>query len=147
MPRTVEEEDDVIPVPVEVVATRRENITQSPIDGFSLGHIIMGQVVFLISAAVLEVFEAPQVNTMAFAVTIAFAIIWEILENTLLHRAGFKFDNKRDSIANSATDVILVVAGLMSAFFIPLWQVTVIAIVAEFLLFVTWYFLQVPSRE
>ncbi|MHA1275295.1 MAG: hypothetical protein ACTSQS_17970, partial [Promethearchaeota archaeon] len=42
---------------------------------------------------------------------IVVAIVWEILENTLLLEWGFKFEGRKDSFVNALWDIIFVIIG------------------------------------
>jgi hypothetical protein len=48
--------------------------------------------------------------------TLIFAIVWEIIENTLLFELGWKYQNQQDSVINIISDIILVGLGGLICF-------------------------------
>ncbi len=101
-----------------MVATSSEDVGIHPFDYYSWGHIDMGIVSFLLFALINiipSLVDGVMVNIVPFwfllVLVIIFAIVWEILENTVLLSWGFKFEGRRDSFANSFWDIIFVTIG------------------------------------
>jgi hypothetical protein len=113
----------------EFFATRKENISLSPVDFFSFGHIIMGMIIYLL---VIWLFSSiPFVQFGAIICAVIIGIIWEIIENTVFFAHGYKaFENHRDSVINSFMDVIFDLAGALIAFFIPILWIDIVILVA-----------------
>ncbi|MHA2129898.1 MAG: hypothetical protein ACW99L_08000 [Promethearchaeota archaeon] len=108
-------------------ATLPSEVGRSVFDFFSFGHLAMGIVVFSLLSLISTIrnlfdsknFKVKKSHWIWFVVgTIAFAVFWEIVENTLVYDWGLKHMNQRDSIINAIADIIL---GGLSA--LLLWAV------------------------
>ncbi|MFX1479144.1 MAG: hypothetical protein ACFFCI_13510 [Promethearchaeota archaeon] len=102
----------------EIVAESKEKVGRVAIDFFSWGHIDMGIAVFLLWSLINllpSAFEKTLMYIVPFwfsiVLTVGVAIIWEILENTVLYDKGFKFEGRRDSPKNAFWDVLFVILG------------------------------------
>jgi hypothetical protein len=97
---------------------KKDDVGRAPLDYFSWGHIDMGVVVFLLWSMV-NLLPSAGVGSLIFILpfglsiilTIVVAIVWEILENTVLIDIGLKFEGKKDSFINALFDIIFVVIG------------------------------------
>jgi hypothetical protein len=97
-------------------ATLPGEVGQSVLDFFSFGHLAMGVVVFSLLSLISTIrnvfdpknFKVQKSHWMWFLVgTVAFAIFWEVVENTLVLQWGLKHMNQADSIINAIADIIL----------------------------------------
>jgi hypothetical protein len=102
----------------EVIAESKEEVGRVAIDFFTWGHIDMGIAVFLLWSLINllpSAFEKTLMYIVPFwfsiVLTVGVAIIWEILENTLLYDKGVKFEGRRDSLKNAFWDVLFVIIG------------------------------------
>ncbi len=91
-------------------------VGQSVFDFFSFGHLAMGVAVFSFLSLVSTIrnlfdpnhFKIQKSHWMWFFVgTVIFAVIWEIVENTLILQWGLKHMNQADSIINAIADIVL----------------------------------------
>jgi len=83
---------------------------------YSIGHICFGIGVFLLFSLF---YTIPKKKgripifslLLVFILTVVCAVIWEIIEHTVLLNLGLKFENRADSLQNMTTDVLLVAIG------------------------------------
>ncbi len=101
-----------------LLATSQDHVGISAWDYYSWGHIGMGIASFLIFSLINTipslvdkklVYLIPYWSILLLVV--AFAVGWEILENTLLLSWGFKFEGRKDSLQNSFWDILFVTLG------------------------------------
>jgi len=124
------------------VGMRREDIARSPIDIFSLAHLIMGQLLYVTIYAIVYLCADPYIaDAIAFAITILVGVFWEVLENYVLFNHNLKFENRRDTLINSLFDVLFVVLGSLMMLFSPYFWVDLLLISAEYLLFINFVIL------
>ena len=100
----------------DVIATTVDEVGISWFDFYSTGHICFGIGVFLVFSLFYTIPKkkgrTPIFSLLfVFILTIVCAIVWEIIEHTLLLNLGLKFENRPDSWQNMTTDVILVAVG------------------------------------
>ncbi|MFX0009647.1 MAG: hypothetical protein ACFE9R_04980 [Candidatus Hermodarchaeota archaeon] len=108
---------------VPFVGTVEAYLSRSPWDFYSWGHIALGIASFSILSlliTVTEVLIGPSIFDwwMILLFTIAVAIIWEILENTVILWWGWRPRNRRDSFVNALWDIIFVTIGGASTWLI-----------------------------
>ncbi len=104
--------------PPPVVGTTTDDVGVSAIDYYSWGHVAMGIMVFILLSLINNV-PSMVTNTLIYIIpwwsmillAIVVAIVWEILENTLLVSIGVKFEGRRDSLANALWDVLFAIIG------------------------------------
>jgi hypothetical protein len=106
---------DLTPPPV---AQDISQVGVSAIDSYSIGHVAMGIMTWLIISLGYSVYDyyglPPLLELwMVFLFTFVVAIVWEIFENTIFWYMGKKFENRRDSILNSIWDIIFVMLGAL----------------------------------
>lgn len=122
---------------MRLVARDKDAVALSPVDFFSVGHVIMGQVSYLVFDLIVVLVigtNALVVKGWCLFATIVEGVLWEPFENIILWRLGWKFENRRDSLVNSLFDVGFVALGGILAAGIP-WSVTIGLVVVEFVAF------------
>jgi hypothetical protein len=96
-------------------------VGRKAIDFYSWGHICFGIATFLLLSLIdnvptyvtgMLIYIIPWWTMIVLV--IAVAIIWEILENTLLLSLSLKFEGRRDSFTNATWDVIFAIIGSTS---------------------------------
>jgi hypothetical protein len=100
----------------EWIATEVSEVGISWFDFYSIGHICFGIGLFLFWSLFYTIpmkkGKLPIFSLLfVFILTIACAIIWEVVENALLFNLGLKFENRPDSWQNMSTDVLLCAVG------------------------------------
>ncbi len=98
------------------IATTVDEVGISWFDFYSIGHICFGIGVFLLFSLF---YTIPKKKgripifslLLVFILTVVCAVIWEIIEHTVLLNLGLKFENRADSLQNMTTDVLLVAIG------------------------------------
>lgn len=98
-----------------LVATNINEVGISFFDFYSLGHIAMGIGLFLFFSTLIYYF-LKKVNLKtslcySLILSIIGGIVWEIIENILFFKWGIKFEGRKDSIYNLATDLFFVGIG------------------------------------
>lgn len=98
-----------------LVATNINEIGVSFFDFYSFGHITMGIALFLFFSTLIYYF-LKKVNLKtslcySLILSIIGGIVWEIIENILFFKWGIKFEGRKDSIFNLATDLSFVGIG------------------------------------
>jgi hypothetical protein len=106
--------------------------SQHLLDWYSFTHVIHGFILYFLLWLVLP--RASIALRLAIAVTIEGA--WELLENSDLIITRYRadtaaFDYFGDSIVNSISDNVSMMAGFALAFLLPAWSVVVLAVVME----------------
>ncbi len=100
-------------------------VSQVVFDFFSFAHVCMGIVFFAAISLISTLRNFVDPNNFKvkmghwiwfFVGTLIFAIVWEIIENTLLFELGWKYQNQQDSIINIISDIILVGLGGLICF-------------------------------
>lgn len=125
-------------------ARTKDDISKSAVDFFSIGHILMGQLIFSIIYGLLV--YVPEFNAWvgspanpklwAFIVTVICGILWEPIENIILYKLGLKFESKRDSWLNLIFDIIFVIIGSTLSYFIHVWEINFLLVIIELILFI-----------
>lgn len=107
------------------------NLSEAVFDFWSLGHLLAGMgiymfiftVYFVVKNVIDEPGEPPGIETpsaknirISWLITLGAAILWEILENTLLYALGIKA--KFDSIINASSDIIIWGIGGLGAWYL-----------------------------
>ena len=99
---------------------KKDDVGRAPIDYFTWGHLAMGIATFLLISLVNTIpswveqellYIIPYWSMLALSFVVA--IVWEIIENTVLHEMGFKFEGRKDSMANAVADIIFVCIGAL----------------------------------
>ena len=95
----------------------------SMFDQFSIGHIIFGAIIFLLLLMILGKFGKRRdkfILLITFLLTFIITIGFEIIENSafIVNNSGLKYNNRKDSVLNSTTDIILNMIGAFIIFII-----------------------------
>ena len=98
------------------VGLLEDYVGRSPWDYYSWGHIAFGIAAFSIFSLIItlyELFIGPSAVPWYFILLFVLitAVIWEIVENTILWRLGLKHENRKDSFINAFFDIIFVIVG------------------------------------
>ena len=101
------------------LATTEDEISRTAIDFWSVVHILAGIAIFVFLFLLVYWLIMLRVNNnnvpekkcywITIIGTLIFAILWEVIENTIMLTSGFK--TKPDSECNMILDVIFVVGG------------------------------------
>ena len=98
-----------------LVATNINEIGISFFDFYSFGHIAMGIGLFLFFSTLIYYFlKKVNLKTSLYSsliLSIIGGITWELIENILFFKWGFKFEGRKDSVFNLSTDLIFVGLG------------------------------------
>ncbi len=76
-------------------------------DFFSWGHLASGVVIFALShhLCYINSIGNPLTGLISLLVTICAMWLWEIIENTMFVKIGWKFEGRIDSVLNSLGDI------------------------------------------
>ncbi|MFX0070234.1 MAG: hypothetical protein ACFFAO_04000 [Candidatus Hermodarchaeota archaeon] len=103
---------------IPLIGYDSDYVGRSPWDFYSWGHIDMGIGAFLLISLIITVTEwvlgpgsAIVEWWMVLALVILFSLIWEFIENVILWKLGWKFEDRQDSWPNFIWDVIFVILG------------------------------------
>jgi hypothetical protein len=101
------------------LATTEDEISRTTIDFWSVVHILAGIAIFVFLFLLVYWLIMLRVNNnnvpekkcywITIIITLILAILWEVIENTIMLTSGFK--TKPDSECNMILDVIFVVGG------------------------------------
>ena len=92
-----------------------DDVAFSFIDFYTVSHFIFGFITCLIVSLIMYLLFGEMVFVgLSITISINVGLFWEFFENFYLHKKGFKFDNRRDSFANSLTDVLFVNIGAIT---------------------------------
>jgi hypothetical protein len=136
-------------------ASRKEDISRSAVDFFSIGHVFMGQSFFWIPYMLFVWASAPfpgifppsvgifNTEEGMILISIIIGVLWEPFENIIMYYAGWKFEGKRDSLLNALFDILFWALGAAIAYFIDNWWLNLIIVVSEIVLWflIRWIFL------
>lgn len=107
------------------------NLSEAVFDFWSMGHLLAGMGIymfiftlyFIIKNLIDTPGEPPGLETptaknirISWVITLGAAILWEIIENTLLYAVGVKV--RFDSIINASSDIIIWSIGGLGAWYI-----------------------------
>jgi len=131
----------------KIVGNKTSEVNVSVLDFFTLGHIVMGYITWIISWILVMLIialtfpitvvslldQTPYTRCLAIAITCLVGIIWEYLENFLFtkYKTNVKFEGRKDSLQNSLTDIVAVIGGGIFGWifsYLPLIVFTLISI-------------------
>jgi len=96
----------------KLISFKEKDVDFVFIDFYTTGHFIFGYITQLIVYILFTIIFGLDNNPgVLVVISINIGIAWEFLENFLLQKTGFKYDNRVDSFANSLTDVLFVDIG------------------------------------
>ncbi len=103
---------------VPLIGYDTDYVGRSPWDFYSWGHINMGIAAFSLLSLIITISEwmwGPG-NALIdwwviMVIVLIYALVWEFVENVILWRMGWKFEDRRDSWPNLIWDVIFVILG------------------------------------
>ena len=101
---------------IPLVGWDKDYIGRSPWDFYSWGHIAFGIGAFSIFSLISTLWELLFGPTLTLWYLILLfvlitAVIWEIIENTILWRVGLKYENRKDTSINAFFDILFVLLG------------------------------------
>ncbi|MFX1495905.1 MAG: hypothetical protein ACFFBH_00115 [Promethearchaeota archaeon] len=101
---------------VPFIGLLEDYVGRSPLDYYSWGHIAFGIASFTIFSLIINLWElfigpAPIHWYYLLIFVIIVAVVWEIIENTILWKLGLKYENRRDSFINALFDIIFMAIG------------------------------------
>lgn len=123
---------------VSIIARYKDEVALSPVDFFSIGHVLMGQIVFFAVyhvARFLLDFASGYALKLGLVSAVGIGMLWEPFENFMLYRWGYKFEGRRDSLINSIADIIFVSIGALASYYYPLGILHLAVICVEFTAF------------
>ncbi|UCD00648.1 MAG: DUF2585 family protein, partial [Promethearchaeota archaeon] len=101
---------------VPFVGLLEDYVGRSPWDYYSWGHIAFGIAAFTLFSLIINLWELlvgpssiPWYSILIFVLIVA--VVWEVIENTILWRIGLKYENRKDSIINAFFDIVFVLLG------------------------------------
>ncbi|MFX1420110.1 MAG: hypothetical protein ACFE9N_14430 [Promethearchaeota archaeon] len=101
---------------VPFIGLLEDYVGRSPWDYYSWGHIAFGIATFAIFSLIINLWELfigpstlPWFYILIFVVIVA--VIWEIVENTILWRLGLKYENRKDTFINAFFDIFFMLVG------------------------------------
>jgi len=102
----------------KIIGDTKADVGKTPLDFYSWGHVAMGIVTFLLLSLINNIPSMVEGRIIPIIpwwpmilLVLLVAVVWELLENTLLIDMGVKFEGRRDSIENALWDIIFVVIG------------------------------------
>lgn len=104
---------------VPFIGLLEDYVGRSPWDYYSWGHIAFGIGAFSLLSLINTLSElligpAPLPWYVILLFVLGVAVIWEIIENTILWRVGLKYENRKDTFINAFFDIIFVGLGGMA---------------------------------
>ena len=105
----------------KIVAQNKSEMTQKPIDVYTIPHVLMGIVSYIVFFLFLSLFfddfntayiflspffKSIDVKYISIISVLFWAVIWEYVENFILAKTRLKFGKRQDSLENSLTDVV-----------------------------------------
>ena len=91
----------------KIVAQNKSEMTQKPIDVYTIPHVLMGIVSYIVFFLFLSLFFDDFNTAYISLITVLFwAVTWEYVENFILAKTRLKFGKRQDSLENSLTDVV-----------------------------------------
>jgi len=109
-----------------IIGTTRKDVNEAWIDFYSIGHLVLGFVVFFISYWFSLLVLRIQFREYLTIFTLIFAVLWELFENICLVKTRFKFDKRKDSVENSLFDIVFVFFGAIICYIMSLLEAFII---------------------
>lgn len=98
---------------MKIFGKRKEDISKSPLDFYSFGHLIFGHIAYIIIFLIGLFSEIPLIRDAMIRRVLGFTIfvglIWEIVENNTFVK--YKLKKHVDSLNNSLCDILCVFIG------------------------------------
>jgi hypothetical protein len=108
---------------VPFIGLLEDYVGRSPWDYYSWGHIAFGIAAFSLFSLIITLWElltgpAPVPWFFILLLVLISAIIWEILENTILWRLGLKYEHRKDTFINAFFDIFFALGGGLTTWLI-----------------------------
>ena len=97
---------------------RLDRVNTAFTDFFTVGHVLFGYIGYLIGYIIILAMYSGNLALavgMGIVISITVGLVWEFFENFYLFRKGLKFGKRKDSLANSLTDILFVELGAIIA--------------------------------
>lgn len=95
---------------MKIIGKTSDELSLMPIDFYSIGHILLGYISYLISYLITYIFNVPNPIEYALISTIIVGILWELIENGELTKLK-NFKPVKDSLENSLFDILFCFTG------------------------------------
>lgn len=94
----------------KIIAQNKSEISQKPFDIYTISHILMGIISYMVFYSFLDTFfPALIINDVKWISVISvliWGLLWEFIENFALINTRLKVNKIEDSLRNSLTDVV-----------------------------------------
>ncbi len=120
-----------------MIAKCKDEVGIKAIDFYSIGHIVLGYILFLVFSVIFFVLFNDYIPFFALVYAVEIGILWELFENYILDKTYLKFEIRKDSITNSFADVVF---NLIGGFFglILIIYLTFILVLLITIIYLVW---------
>lgn len=118
----------------KIFSFKEKDVDIAFFDFYSFGHFIFGYITNLLIFLILILITSQKFVFLSSVFTINIGLIWEFVENFYLHKKGFKYDNRQDTLANSLTDILFVSIGSIVCTIITIFSLFVLFVSSTFIL-------------
>ena len=126
---------------MKILATTRKDVCLSPFDFHSIGHLILGYIIFFISYWFCLLFNIQEERIYSIIISLLAAVAWELIENVWL--INYKFDRRKDSVENSLVDIVTTFCGSFICFFVSLLDLHLFIILTFTIIIVAVFIMEV----
>jgi len=105
-----------------IIGTTRKSVNEAWIDFYSIGHIVLGFVVFFVSYWFSLLVLRIQFREYLTIFTLVIAVLWELFENICIVKTKYKFDKRKDSVENSLFDIVFAFFGAIICYIMSLFE-------------------------
>ena len=102
------------------VAQSEFEISQKPIDIYTISHFITGIIAYLCLFPILEPIFSYESKYISLIIVLIWGVLWEYIENFMLSKTRLKINKTKDSLRNSLTDIVANGIGGIVTFFSPI---------------------------
>lgn len=121
----------------KICSFKEEDIDIAFFDFYSFGHFLFGFIANLMIFIIILFITSQKFIFLSTVFTINIGLIWEFFENFYLHKKGFKYDNRQDSLANSLTDILFVSVGSITCTIITIFSLFFLFVMSTFILIIS----------